>query len=64
MIHNTLMLKQLAAHYLKEKRSSLDFAVSMSEGEIDCSAESVAPSSYLGQFARLIEEGDAFVMQP
>ncbi|PQQ15271.1 trafficking protein particle complex subunit 11 [Prunus yedoensis var. nudiflora] len=55
---------QLAAHYLKEKRSSLEFAVSMSEGEIDCSAESVVPSSYLGQFARLIEQGDAFVMQP
>lgn len=58
------MLHQLAAHYLKEKRSSLEFAVSMSEGEIDCSAESVVPSSYLGQFARLIEQGDAFVMQP
>ncbi|XP_021804548.1 trafficking protein particle complex subunit 11 [Prunus avium] len=55
---------QLAAHYLKEKRSSLEFAVSMSEGEIDYSAESVVPSSYLGQFARLIEQGDAFVMQP
>ncbi|PRQ47168.1 putative Foie gras liver health family 1 [Rosa chinensis] len=55
---------QLAAHYLKEKRSSLDFAVSMSEGDIDYSAESVAPSSHMGQFARLIEQGDAFVMQP
>ncbi|XP_068330735.1 uncharacterized protein [Pyrus communis] len=55
---------QLAAHYLKEKRSSLEFAVSMSEGDIDCSAESVVPSSYLGQFARLIEQGDTFVMQP
>ncbi|PQQ15276.1 trafficking protein particle complex subunit 11 [Prunus yedoensis var. nudiflora] len=62
--HNTSYRKLLAGHYLKEKRSSLEFAVSMSEGETDCSAESVVPSSYLSQFARLIEQGDAFVMQP
>ena len=58
-------MEQLAAHNLKEKRSSLDFAVSMSEslGEIDSNAESVVPATYVGQFARLIEQGNAFVMQ-
>ncbi|KAL5550855.1 hypothetical protein UlMin_001031 [Ulmus minor] len=57
---------QLAAHYLKEKRSSLEIAVSMSEtfNEIDSSAESVVPSTYVGQFARLIEQENALVMQP
>ncbi|KAF3447851.1 hypothetical protein FNV43_RR08557 [Rhamnella rubrinervis] len=57
---------ELAAHNLKEKRSSLEFAVSMSEslGEIDSNADSVVPATYVGQFARLIEQGNAFVMQP
>uniref|UniRef100_A0A5B7A4W4 Putative trafficking protein particle complex subunit 11 n=1 Tax=Davidia involucrata TaxID=16924 RepID=A0A5B7A4W4_DAVIN len=57
---------QLAAHYLKEKRSSLELALSMSEAanEIDSMAESVIPSVYVGQFARLLEQGDAFAMQP
>uniref|UniRef100_A0A2N9ILL2 Trafficking protein particle complex subunit 11 domain-containing protein n=1 Tax=Fagus sylvatica TaxID=28930 RepID=A0A2N9ILL2_FAGSY len=56
---------QLAAHYLKEKRSSFELALSMSEtaNEIDNSAESVVPSTYVGQFARLLEQGDAFALQ-
>ncbi|KDP24923.1 hypothetical protein JCGZ_24301 [Jatropha curcas] len=56
---------QLAGHYLKEKRTSLELALSMSQAadEIDCSAESVAPSVYVGQFARLLEQGDALAMQ-
>lgn len=59
-------MKQLAAHYLKEKRSCLELALSMTEtaGEIDGTAESVVPSVYVGQFARLLEQGDAFSMQP
>lgn len=61
-----LILEQLAAHYLKEKRSSLEIAVSMSESfnGTDSSADSVEPSTYVGQFARLIEEGDALITQP
>ncbi|KAJ8763871.1 hypothetical protein K2173_003653 [Erythroxylum novogranatense] len=57
---------QLAAHYLKEKRKYLELAVSISEtdGEIDNGAESVTPSIYVGQFARLLEQGDTYVMQP
>lgn len=57
---------QLAAHYLKEKRSCLELALSMTEtaGEIDGTAESVVPSVYVGQFGRLLEQGDAFSMQP
>ncbi|KAK7846233.1 trafficking protein particle complex subunit 11 [Quercus suber] len=57
---------QLAAQYLEEKRSSFEIALSMSEtaNEIDNSAESVVPSTYVGQFARLLEQGDTFVMQP
>lgn len=60
------ILKQLAAQYLEEKRSSFEIALSMSEtaNEIDNSAESVVPSTYVGQFARLLEQGDTFVMQP
>ena len=60
------MLKQLAAHYLKEKRSSLEIALSMSESasELDSSADSVAPSVYIGQFGRLLEQGDTVSKQP
>lgn len=39
-------------------------SISESLGEVDSSAESVVPSTYVGQFARLIEQGNAFVMQP
>ncbi|OAY57698.1 trafficking protein particle complex subunit 11 isoform X2 [Manihot esculenta] len=57
---------QLAGHYLKEKRTSFELALSMLQNadEIDGSAESVTPAIYVGQFARLLEQGDAFVMQP
>lgn len=57
---------QLAAQYLKEKRTSLEVAVSISEtlNGTDGSAESVVPSMYVGQFARLIEQGNEYVMQP
>ncbi|KAK2977149.1 hypothetical protein RJ640_027762, partial [Escallonia rubra] len=57
---------QLSAQHLKEKRSCLELALSMSDSdnEIDVRAESVVPSVFVGQFARLLEHGDAFVMQP
>ncbi|KAL3828855.1 hypothetical protein ACJIZ3_017657 [Penstemon smallii] len=56
---------QLAASYLKEKKLCLEFALSMSEnvGQIDGSAESVVASAYLGQFARLLEHDNTYVMQ-
>uniref|UniRef100_A0A6N2N2Y9 Trafficking protein particle complex subunit 11 domain-containing protein n=1 Tax=Salix viminalis TaxID=40686 RepID=A0A6N2N2Y9_SALVM len=56
---------QLAAHHLKEKRATLELSITMSEtaDEIDSNAESVAPSIYVGQFARLLEQGDALTMQ-
>lgn len=57
---------QLAANYLKEKRGALELALSISENwnEIDSNEESVVPSNYVGQFARLLEQGDAIAMQP
>ncbi|XWS33977.1 hypothetical protein CRYUN_Cryun22dG0128400 [Craigia yunnanensis] len=57
---------QSAAQYLKEKRSALELAVSISETfneNDDGSAESVVPSIYVGQFARLLEQGDDLAMQ-
>ncbi|KAI4327874.1 hypothetical protein L6164_020285 [Bauhinia variegata] len=51
---------QLAAHYLSEKRSALELVLSMSD-EIDSNAESVVPSAYVGQFARLLEQGDTML---
>lgn len=62
----SFFLKQFAAQYLKEKRSSLEFAVAMSEtlNEIDCKVESVVPSIYVGQVARLIKQDNELVMQP
>ncbi|KAL4376306.1 hypothetical protein GQ457_02G006530 [Hibiscus cannabinus] len=57
---------QLAAQYMKEKRSALELAVSNSEtfnDNDDGSAESVAPSLYIGQFARLLEQGDDSAIQ-
>ncbi|XP_047972886.1 trafficking protein particle complex subunit 11-like [Salvia hispanica] len=57
---------QLAASYLKEKNTCLEFALSMSidVGAFDGSAESVVASAYLGQYSRLLEHEDAFIMQP
>lgn len=59
-------MKQLAASYLKEKNISLEFALSMSEdvGPVDGSAESVVASVYLGQFSRLLEREDTYIMPP
>lgn len=44
----------------------MELTLSMSETatDIDSNAESVAPSVYVGQFARLLEQGDTYVMQP
>ncbi|KAF8409877.1 hypothetical protein HHK36_002395 [Tetracentron sinense] len=55
----------LAAHYLREKRSCLELALSASEtaNEIDSNSESVIPSIYVGQSTRLLQQGDAFAMQ-
>ncbi|TKY46502.1 Trafficking protein particle complex subunit 11 [Spatholobus suberectus] len=57
---------QLAAHYLSEKRSALELAISMSEtsNEIDSVADSVVPSVYVGQCAQLLEQGDNVDMLP
>ncbi|KAE8726536.1 RNA-binding protein 24-like isoform X1 [Hibiscus syriacus] len=58
---------QSAAQYMKEKRSALELAVSNSEtfNEYDDgSAESVVPSVYIGQFGRLLEQGDDSAIQP
>ncbi|KAJ8643617.1 hypothetical protein MRB53_005365 [Persea americana] len=62
---------QLAAHYLREKRYFLDLALSASEisehhqgaDAIQSSAESVIPSIYVGQFARLLDQSDTYSMQ-
>ncbi|CAI9767812.1 unnamed protein product [Fraxinus pennsylvanica] len=56
---------QLSAHYLKEKNSCLEFAISMSEdvGGIDGSVDSVVASVYVGQFARLLEHEGTYAMQ-
>ncbi|TKY58401.1 Trafficking protein particle complex subunit 11 [Spatholobus suberectus] len=61
-----ISVKQLAAHYLSEKRSALELAISMSEtsNEIDSVADSVVPSVYVGQFGRLLEQGDNVDMLP
>ncbi|XP_024006692.1 trafficking protein particle complex subunit 11 [Eutrema salsugineum] len=55
---------QLAAHYLKDKKSTLELLLSMSvtAQEIDSSSESVIPSVYVGQFAQLLEKGEAFTL--
>ncbi|XP_051113340.1 uncharacterized protein LOC127239296 isoform X2 [Andrographis paniculata] len=57
---------QLAASYLKEKNACLEFSLTMSEdlGSSDGIAESVSASTYLGQFCRLLERDDNYIMQP
>uniref|UniRef100_A0A7N0TQY9 Trafficking protein particle complex subunit 11 domain-containing protein n=1 Tax=Kalanchoe fedtschenkoi TaxID=63787 RepID=A0A7N0TQY9_KALFE len=49
---------QLAASYLKEKRSCLELSLSMMEtaSELNSRDDSVIPSVYMGQFARLVEQ--------
>jgi len=55
---------QLAAHYLKDKKSALELLLSMSEiaQEIDSSSASITPSVYVGQFAQLLEKGEAITI--
>ncbi|KVH92142.1 protein of unknown function DUF1683, C-terminal [Cynara cardunculus var. scolymus] len=55
----------LAAQFLKEKKTSIEIALSMSEAssETDETSDSVVPSLYVGQFVRLLELGDTSVMQ-
>ncbi|XP_042508074.1 trafficking protein particle complex subunit 11-like isoform X2 [Macadamia integrifolia] len=56
---------ELAAHYMREKRCCLEIALSASETSkrIESSSESVIQSVFVGQFARLLEQGEAFAMQ-
>ncbi|XVF16062.1 hypothetical protein REPUB_Repub09cG0208600 [Reevesia pubescens] len=64
--HNAHLATVSTAQYLKEKRSALELAVSISgtfNENDDGSAESVVPSIYVGQFARLLEQGDDLAMQ-
>lgn len=55
---------QLAAHYLKDKKSALQLLLSMSEiaQEIDTSSASITPSVYVGQFAQLLEKGETLTL--
>ncbi|KAL1820489.1 hypothetical protein ACET3Z_015358 [Daucus carota] len=57
---------QSAAQYLMEKRACLELGLSMldSSNDVDGNGDSVVPSAYVGQFARLLEHGDTFEMQP
>ncbi|KAL8133790.1 hypothetical protein AgCh_009017 [Apium graveolens] len=57
---------QSAAQYLMEKRSCLEFGLSLldSINDVDGNVDSVVPSAYVGQFAQLLEHGDALEMQP
>lgn len=57
---------QSAAQYLMEKRSCLEFGLSMldSGNDVDGNVDSVVTSAYVGQFAQLLEHGDAFEMRP
>ncbi|KAK1432478.1 hypothetical protein QVD17_09375 [Tagetes erecta] len=54
---------QLAAQYLKEKKSCVEIAVSMMPAETDESCDSIVPSLYVGQYARLLDLGETSVMQ-
>lgn len=56
---------QFAANYLKEKRSCFEVSLSMTETghEISGNDESVIPSAFVGQFARLLEESDELSVQ-
>ncbi|KAK1361901.1 Trafficking protein particle complex subunit 11 [Heracleum sosnowskyi] len=57
---------QSAAQHLMEKRSCLEFGLSMldSSNDVDGNVDSVVSSAYVGQFAQLLEHGDAFEMRP
>lgn len=52
---------QLSAHYLREKKRSLNQSLTMTSelaNSVSGSTESVIPSVFVGQFARFVEEGD------
>ncbi|CAH8352212.1 unnamed protein product [Eruca vesicaria subsp. sativa] len=55
---------QLAAHYLQNKKSSLELLLSMSVAaqKIDGSSDSITPSVYVGQFSELREKGEALTL--
>lgn len=56
---------QLAAQYLKEKKICVEIALSMPDAVADTNenSDSIVPSLYVGQFARLLDLGDTSVMQ-
>ncbi|KAL8251541.1 hypothetical protein R6Q59_035234 [Mikania micrantha] len=54
---------QLAAQFLKEKKTCVEFAVSVTPIDTDESCDSIVPSLYVGQFARLLDLGETSVMQ-
>ncbi|KAK6922486.1 Trafficking protein particle complex subunit 11 [Dillenia turbinata] len=55
---------QFAAQYLKEKRFSLERELSMMEAVcLDDNSESVVSYVFVGQYARLVEQGDEFALQ-
>ncbi|XP_022926701.1 trafficking protein particle complex subunit 11 isoform X1 [Cucurbita moschata] len=56
---------QLAANYLKEKRSSFELISSMyiNADELEKTTESLVPSVYVGQYCRLLEQVDVTLMQ-
>lgn len=54
---------EFSAHYLREKRNCLEFSLSTVD-TIGGNPESVIPSTYVGQFARLFEQGDTVAMLP
>lgn len=58
-------MTQLAAQFLKEKKTCVEIALSMPDAiaDIDETSDSIVPSLYVGQFARLLDLGDTSVMQ-
>lgn len=58
-------MTQLAAQYLKEKKTCVEVALSMPDSipETDDSSDSIVPSLYIGQYVRLLDLGDTSVMQ-
>nr|XP_043615087.1 trafficking protein particle complex subunit 11 [Erigeron canadensis] len=56
---------QLAAQFLKEKKICVENALSMTDAiaDTDETSDSIVPSLYVGQFARLLDLGGTSVMQ-
>ncbi|XP_038881669.1 trafficking protein particle complex subunit 11 isoform X2 [Benincasa hispida] len=56
---------QLAANYLKKKRSSFELMSSMyiNADELEKTTEPLVPSIYVGQYSRLLEQVDVMVIQ-